>query len=79
MMPKNQQRVAQKLMLIQLQMRLQTETPVPEEKVVLPAILGDSVLLYSLRGTNDVDEESEAFPNRCIIVFACSAIFFSMK
>jgi cytochrome c-type protein NapB len=43
-------------------------TTLPQEKVVMPAILGESVLLYSLRGTNDVDEESEAFPNRRVMV-----------
>ncbi len=42
--------------------------PAPKEKVKMPPILGESILLYSLRGTNDVDEESEAFPNRRVMV-----------
>jgi cytochrome c-type protein NapB len=45
------------------------KTTVSEEKSVKkPAILGDSVLLYSLRGDNDVEELSSPFPNRRVMV-----------
>lgn len=44
-----------------------TATPAPKEKVKMPPILGESILLYTLRGTNDVDELSEAFPNRRVM------------
>jgi cytochrome c-type protein NapB len=48
--------------------KIEVEGKLAKEKVALPAILGDSILLYSLRGNNDVDELSSTFPNRRIMV-----------